>query len=141
MDTQVEPTRDDVLAVLTFSRRFDDDDFVAGEWVPAQRHEDGVLVLGFWLPSEDVAAWETALYERHIVLVFDWSAATWSRQMRRYFENPDLLERARLLTARKVLTTLSRANRFCEGYLAGAFEAGVPQAAMRRLEQLTERVG
>ncbi|HET6497644.1 MAG TPA: DUF6508 domain-containing protein [Coriobacteriia bacterium] len=128
-----EPTGDDLLAVCTFARRFEEPDFVAGGWVSPEPSEDGVALLGYWVPSEDVARWQAALYEHHIVLPFDWTAPSWRRQMRCYYEDPGLLQRARLLTIRKVLTSLVRADRFCEGTLAEAFERGVPQAAMRRL--------
>ena len=60
-----------------------------------------------------------------------------SRQMRHYAEDPSRLSRARLLTVCKVLTTLVRADRFCEGKLAEALERGVSQAAMRRLGEIS----
>lgn len=132
-----EPTRDDMLAVCTFARRFNDPDLVAGEWISSAQREDGVLQIGYWLPSEDVARWQTALYEHHIVLPFDWAESRWMRQMRRYSEDPGQLKRARLQTIRKVLTTLVRAERFCEGSLARTFQQGVPQAATRRLAALS----
>jgi len=57
--------------------------------------------------------------------------------MRHYAEDPSRLSRARLLTVCKVLTTLVRADRFCEGKLAEALERGVSQAAMRRLGEIS----
>lgn len=127
-----EPTREDLLAVLAYARRFDETDFVAGEWVSPETREGGALQVGYWRPSEDVARWQAALYEHQVVLKFDWTDPEWTRQMRRYAGDQSLLEGARLLTIRKVLTTLVRADRFCEGTFAQAFERGVPQAAMRR---------
>lgn len=132
-----EPTSADLLAVCTFARRFEEPDFVAGTWTPPSKGDDGVIQVGYWVASEDVAAWEQALYEHHVVIPFDWSEPAWARQMRRYYEDPDLLESADLATVRQVLTALVRAERFSEGTLAEAFEAGVPQAAMRRLQDLT----
>lgn len=133
------PTREDVSAVLTFSRSLLEPGFVAGEWVSPPSFEDGVLTLASWLPSEEASQWERALYEHHIILSFDWAESTWTRQMGRYYADPSLLERVSLLTIRKVLTTLLRADRFCEGYLADAFERGVPQSATMRLVQSAEK--
>jgi hypothetical protein len=135
------PSREDLLAVLAYARSFDEPDFVGGEWVSPPPDDDGVTMLGYWLPSGDVVRWQAALCEHHIVLPFDWTAASWRRQMRRYTVDSSLLEQVSLLTIRKVLTTLVRAERFCEGSLAGAIEHRVPQAAMRRLGELTERRG
>lgn len=132
-----EPTRDDLLGVCTFARRFSEPDFVAAEWVSPPPGEDGAFMIGYLVPSEDVERWVHALYEHHIVLPFDWTRPQWTQQMRRYAEDTSLLERARLLTIRKVVTTLVRGERFCEGSLAEAFERGVPQAAMRRLHVLS----
>lgn len=140
-EDETRPTRDDLLTVLTFARSLGEPDFVAGEWVSPPPDDDGVTMLGYWLPSGDVARWQAALYEHHLVLPFDWTAASWRRQMRRYTVDSSLLEQVSLLTIRKVLTTLVRAERFCEGSLAEAIELGVPQAAMRRLGELAERRG
>lgn len=131
------PTREDLLAVSTFARNFDVPGFVAGEWVYPVPGKEGVLQIGYWAPSEDVARWQAALYEHHIVQAFDWMEPEWTFQLRRYSRDPDLLDRATLLTVRKVLTTLVRAERFCEGSLAESFERGVPWAAMKRLGMLS----
>jgi hypothetical protein len=99
---------------------------------------DGAMVLGYWVPSEEVVRWQAALYENHIVLPFDWTEFEWTQKMRRFTEDPSRLLRACLLTVRKVLTALTRAERFCEGSLAEAFERGLPQAAMGRLNVLAQ---
>lgn len=128
-----EPTRRALAAVCAFALRFDESGFVAGKWISPEPLEDGVTPFPYWSASEDVAQWEAALYEHHIVWSFDWTEPDWTRQMRHYHADPNLLGRAPVLTVRKVLTTLVRADRFCEGTLARAFERGVPQAAMQRL--------
>lgn len=127
------PSGEDLLAVCTFARRFDEPDFVAGEWILPAPSEDGVTQIGYWRPSEDVVRWQAALYEHGIALPSGWTEPGWTQEMRRFMEDPSRLRCADLVTIRKVLTTLVRADRFCEGSLAGAFERGVPQAAMRRL--------
>lgn len=135
-----EPSQNDLPTVLTFARSFDEPGFVAGEWVFPETGEEGIAALGYWVPHEDVAQWQSALYEHHVLVSFDWTTPSWRRQMRLYEANPSLLHRARLLSVRKVLTTLLRAERFCEGSLGEAFDRGVPQAAMRRLGTIAERM-
>jgi len=134
------PTREDLRTVCELARRFDATDFVAGEWILPAPGENGVAMLGTWLPSADVARWQDALYEHHVVLTFDWTDSRWTRQMRRYYADPSALGQARLLTIRNVVTTLVRAERFCEGTLARAFDRGVPQAAMQRLRVVSTGV-
>lgn len=83
------PSREDLLAVLTFGRRFEDPDFVAGAWVSPARYNDGARMLGYWVPSEDVTQWQSAVYEHRIVLPFDWTDPQWTRRMRRYQQDVD----------------------------------------------------
>lgn len=135
-----EPAREDLLAVCTFARRFDDPGFVAGKWASLEPREDGMRMLECWVPSEAVARWQAGLYERNIVLPFDWMEPRWARRMGRYHEDPSLLDSAQLITIRRVLTTLVRAERFCDGTLGVAFERGVPQAAMRRMVDLIDAI-
>lgn len=130
------PTREGLLAVLTFARRFDAPDFVAGEWVAPGPGPDGVLQADYWVASQAVGAWEQALYMHSVVLPFDWTEPEWIREMRRNYADPSLLATTDLLRIRKVLTTLVRVERFREGSLAAAFERGVPQAAMMRLAEI-----
>lgn len=134
------PSREDLLAVCTFARRFAEPGFVAGEWVSPQPGEDGVLLAGYWCPSPDVAEWLSTLHERHIIVSFAWTEPGWIHQMQHFTEEPSLLEGADLTAIRKVLTTLARAQRFREGTIAQAFEGGVPQAATRRLRRIAERM-
>ena len=135
-----EPTREDLLAVCSFARRFEEPGFVAGEWLSPEPMSDGTIAIGYWAPSEDVASWVAALNEHHIVISFDWTDTSWGRQMRRYYADPTLLDRADLLTIRKVLTTLLRAERFSEGTLADAFDHGVAQTAMERLKEIATQI-
>lgn len=130
------PTRDDLLAVCQIARRFDEPNFVAGAWISPEPNEDCVPQISYWRPSEDVTRWE-ALYEHGVIVPFDWTEPGWAQEMRCLTEVPSRLRFADLLTVRKVLTTLVRVDRFCEGSLAGAFERGVLQAAMRRLGELS----
>ncbi len=131
------PYSEDLAAVAIFAGVFEHSDFVAGSWTHPAAGRDGVIQMSYWEPHPDVQRWHDALYRHGMVLPdFDWSAADWRDSMVGFQANPSLLESADLETVRKVLTTAVRADRFNEGYLGSLFEAGVAQAATRRLGAL-----
>ena len=51
-------------------------------------------------------------------------------------DDPTALEHATAVDLARVLTTYIRADRFCEGYLASAFEAGLIMRVVERAEVL-----
>jgi len=128
------PYSEDLAAVAAFAAVFEDSDFVAGLWTHPDPAADGVIRMSHWEPHADVQRWLDSLYRHGMVLPdFEWSAADWRDSMVGFQADPSLLESADLETVRKVLTTAARADRFNEGYLGSLFEAGVAQAATRRL--------
>jgi hypothetical protein len=131
-----EPTHDDLRAVAAFNQVFEHPDFVPGRWREDLTPE-GYARMGDWEPSDHVRMWAQALEEHNVLLPFDWTSPRWSRQMRRYREEPGALAHADLRSVRKVLTTIHRAERFSEGFTEAMFDAGVVQAALHRLHQLS----
>ncbi|MHB8868129.1 MAG: DUF6508 domain-containing protein [Thermoleophilia bacterium] len=128
------PYSEDLAAVAAFAAVFENADFVAGSWTHPAPGPDGVIQMSYWEPHADVQRWCDSLYRHGMLLPdFDWSAADWRDSMVGFQANPSLLESADLETVRKVLTAAARADRFNEGYLGSLFEAGVVQAATRRL--------
>lgn len=132
-----QPTPEGIRAVAAFAELFDAEGFEAGSWPPLEAAAGGVLSLAFWSPSRTVLDWHQAIYFHHIHLVFDWMTEEWREVMRGYETDPNALETAGLDTVRRVLTTISRASRFSEGYMAECFENGLAQAATRRLAELS----
>lgn len=131
------PSREDLLAVSAFADVFERPGFVAGAWRHPGPGPDGVAQMSYWEPEPEVQRWHDALYGRGIVLRdHEWDSALQREEMARYEAHPAALEEADLDTVRRVLTTISRADRFNEGYLGSMFEAGVAQGATRRLASL-----
>ena len=67
------------------------------------------------------------------IFVFDWMS--WTDDARRIVETDDL-ERADLVTLRKLLTLLVRRDRFVEGTLAEASETGLFVRILHRLQAI-----
>ncbi|MHB1343237.1 MAG: DUF6508 domain-containing protein [Thermoleophilia bacterium] len=131
------PSREDMRVVAAFSEVFSRPGFVAGSWIHPESEPDGTVQISHWEPALDVQRWHDALY-RHglVVLGHEWSAADRREEMARFQADPSALASADLDTIRRVLTTMARADRFTEGFLDSMFEAGVAQAATRRLAAL-----
>ncbi len=132
------PTVADLQAVAAFTDIFESDGFIAGEWVSGETADDGVVTLGFWSASGAVHDWHEAIYKNNVHLVFDWMTQEWREVMRGFESDPSTLASADLETIRKVLTTISRADRFNEGYMGDCFDSGLAQAATRRLAELSQ---
>lgn len=130
----VGPYSDDLAAVASFSAIFERPGFEAGSWVHPKPAADGAIQMSYWQPHPDVQRWHDSLYAHGLVLPdFDWAAEDWRGAMAGFQADPSALAAADLETVRKILTTAARADRFNEGYLGSLFEAGVAQAATRRL--------
>ncbi|MDH4140645.1 MAG: DUF6508 domain-containing protein [Coriobacteriia bacterium] len=130
------PSREGLLAVCAAFPKGDQADY--GRWIPSRETEKGTLTWPWWMPSDEILLWHNTLYAQRVIVQFDWMASAWAERMRSFEADPDLLDAQDLDTVLKVLTTVSRANRFDEGYLGKMLESGLLHAAMRRLETLAE---
>ncbi|HET6386014.1 MAG TPA: DUF6508 domain-containing protein [Armatimonadota bacterium] len=119
---------DQVDAVLAFLPLFDVERPVFGAMVSNPGE------FPHFNASENVERFVRALYDEGFILSFDW--AKWRDESRRFLEEPGALETADLDILRKLFTTIVRADRFCEGYLAGELENGHVTAILRRLKQI-----
>lgn len=132
------PNRSDLLAVAALAAAFDAPGFVAGEWKGGDLSEDGSNQMPYWLPSREVAGWEAALYEHHII---DSDSCYLDEDnvqfVARALENPSLVTGLDLPALRRLLTFLARAEQHSRGgWYERAFESGMAQAATRRLGEL-----
>ncbi|MHB0979942.1 MAG: DUF6508 domain-containing protein [Thermoleophilia bacterium] len=131
------PSREGMRAVAALSEVFSRPGFVAGSWIHPEPEPDGTVQMSHWEPGRDVQHWHDSLYRHGLVMPdLEWSAADRREEMARFQADPSALASADLDTIRKVLTTIARADRFTEGFLGSMFEAGVAQAATRRLAAL-----
>lgn len=119
-------------ALLRFLPGFEAAGVRHGEW----RCEDGVMP--FLVTSVAVSEFIEALYEYGWVEPFDWGA--WQDTAARYVESPDMVAQADVDTIRKLLTTHTRNDRFCEGHLVDMIECGHIAACLRRLRELRPTV-
>ena len=129
---------EDLRAVASFDDRFKALGFVSGERVESTTREDGVIVLGWWRPSETVVRWNEALYDHKIIDPdSDYLDGSNVDLVNRTIKDPSLVDCMDLPTLRHVLTFLARAERHTAGgWFESAFESGMAQAATRRLGEL-----
>lgn len=137
------PSNEDLESFAAFTEQFDDPDFNAGEWIPPEPREDDVVVIGWWSASEVLCAWEHALYDRNIIDAdSDYLSESNVAFVNESIADPSILLTATLPTLRRALTFLARAERHTGGgWFEQAFEAGMAQAATRRLQQLADGHG
>jgi hypothetical protein len=88
--------------------------------------------------SHEVDEFIDTLYKQDMIIPFDWR--NWREEAQHYQTDPEALERADLLTLRKLLTVHIRTDRFAEGHLASVFESGHITAILHRLKQVREEV-
>lgn len=136
MTTFPNPTPADIAAVIAAFEPLRAADAPIGEWAGGADAETGVIQMPWFDYSETVFAWERALYEHQIIC--EYGEPGWMERFGAFCGDPSLLASVDLTVIRKVLTTIVRGERFCEGHVQAMFKAGLVQAAMARLEQLNE---
>ena len=119
----------------SFIERFEKLDEPLSKLHPEEVLEDGVTHLPFFVHSPDVKDFISGLYERGLIIRFDWGA--WEPK-RNYFEKPELLANAPLIDCLKLLTSHVRADRFVEGHLASVLEDGHITDILRRMREIRE---
>jgi hypothetical protein len=120
-------------ALLPFLDRFEAVGFSAGSW----KMPEGQFP---WFDfNEVVMDFHQALYDNGWVTpAFDWTE--WQESAKKFVDSPKKIEKADATTIQKLLTTHSRADRFCEGHLASMFENGHIVALLRRLKAIREKM-
>lgn len=120
-------------ALLPFLERFEAVGFSAGTWTMP---EGQIPWFDF---NESVMEFHQALYDNGWVTpAFDWTE--WQASAEEFVNSPKKIEKADATTIQKLLTTHSRADRFCEGHLASMFENGHIVALLRRLKAIREKM-
>jgi len=129
------PTVEDFDAVLKFKPILDRllPDEVC-RWEGGERSESGSIILPSAVYAEEVHDFTQALYDHRFIQPYDWGS--WQEEAVRYFEQPQLVAQADLMTCIKLLTLHVRKERFCEGHLDGMITSGHITAILKRLEIL-----
>lgn len=94
--------------------------------------------LPFYDYSEEVMDFYKVLYNENMIRMFNWNK--WSGEARRYFDNPELISSADLLTLQKLFTTIIRADRFCEGLIADKIDDKTFLKLLMRLKEIRDEL-
>jgi hypothetical protein len=112
-----------------------------GAWSETRKQPDGSLAMGIWHDSPLAAKFvERAYAQGWVIADFDWGA--WD-EGREALNSPGWREWIAAASAddlARVLTALLRSERFCEGSLASAFDAGVLAAVLRRMHAILDEL-
>jgi hypothetical protein len=118
-----------VEALVAYLPHFEAPDFSAGAW---HRGPHAIPVYNY---SPSVQHFLQTLDQLDIIQPFDWGA--WAHKACDLIEGKGIDE-ADQVTLHKLLIAHIRADRFIEGQLASAFQAGHITAILRRLRDLQE---
>jgi hypothetical protein len=125
---------DDLAAALRRIARhlpaFEAPGFTFGSWEPSRKREDGVIVLGWYVPGPEAEAFLADL--GGWITPFDWMTWSSSPAGKALLGQPDAVASASVEDLRCLLTVFVRGERFGEGTLENAFNAGMLTAIMRR---------
>ena len=125
---------DDLVGALRRLARhlpvFEAPGFEFGSWVPSKKGEDGVTVLGWYVPGPGAEAFLADL--GGWVTPFDWMMWASSPAGQALLGHPDAVASTSVEDLRRLLTVYVRGERFGEGTLENAFNSGMLTAIVRR---------
>ncbi len=127
--------RERLAALAGFRTVFERDGFQFAAQVPDERDGD-LITLGWTSLGVEAGRFYQMVYDYGWVCRLDWSAWRDTEAGGRLMHDPDAMAQATEDDLARVLTTCVRADRFCEGYLADAFDTGLIGRAVLRAEQL-----
>ena len=118
---------------VSFVDRFEDPTEKFATLHEMEKQPNGVMTFPWYEYSPVVGEFIKGLYDRKLILEFDWGK--WKRG-EQLFANPGLIDHATDTDCLKLITMCDRQNRTYEGFLAKAFENGVITACLKRLRDL-----
>ena len=129
--------REQLLALAGFLAAFEKPGFEFGRWRKSEEIEPGVITMPQFEAGETALKFVNMAYEQEWVRSnFDWPAWSSSREAIRLRDDPKALAAASPEQLAKMLTVLIRQDRFVEGALNSAFEAGLLTGIARRAAAL-----
>jgi hypothetical protein len=129
----------DIEAILTFLPKLEEL-LPANIWkkeTESSVEGDEVVASEYRQYNSVVVAFEEALYRHGFIRDFDWPK--WMPDAQRIFDNPALLQRARMSTCVRLLTLHVRNERFCDGHLGAMLDAGHITEILRRMSYLASQ--
>ena len=127
--------RERLAALAGFRTTFEREGFQFATSVPPER-DGNLTTLGWTELGVEAERFYKMLYDYGWVRRLDWMAWRDTEVGRRLMQDADAMAQATEDDLAWVLTTCVRADRFCEGYLADAFEAGLIGRVVLRAGQL-----
>ncbi len=98
--------------------------------------EDGVMILPHEHPHEIVDQFQYIAYDMPIIIDFDWGSWEEGRIIARDKKNN--FETVDIPTKFKLITAITRSDRFCEGALVNAFKSGLILKILKSIEKQIE---
>lgn len=114
-------------AVLRFLPMVESPEFTAGEWITKPGE------MPWFVESDTVREFYKMLHHQRILIGFDYTS--WLKETG-FVEHPEKIQNTSVGDLRKLLTSIVRGDRFCEGLLGGEFRNGNIPAILRRLKEL-----
>ena len=127
--------RERLAALAGFRTAFEQDGFQFATSVPPER-DGNLTTLGWTTLGDEAGRFYKMAYDYGWIRRLDWMAWRDTEAGRRLMHEADAMAQATEDDLALVLTTCVRADRFCEGYLADAFDAGLIGRVVLRAGQL-----
>jgi hypothetical protein len=124
-----------------FADVFAADGFRFAEMRGGNETEPGVFQMPWSELGEQAMAFHQLCYDDGWVVPFDWGSWKDTPEAIGLRDEPDTLSKATPEQLSKLLTTLVRQERFCEGSLQDAFETGLLTGIVKRAKALSEETG
>jgi hypothetical protein len=128
-------TREGIRKILEFLPQFQDKSFIAGQWHSSRKIGKNTSSFPYFEYSDLVSKFIQTLYDEGLIYHFDWSSWNYGIKLT---QNHNLLQKANLLTLRKLITAHIRRERFCEGHLASAFQSGLVIRVLERIQRIAD---
>lgn len=130
-------TAEGIKKILEFLPKFQDAKFKPGKWHSSKQIDENTLTFPYYEYSTSVSKFLQTLYAEGFIYPFDWGSWDYGVKLSR---NPELVQKANLLTLRKLMTAHVRQDRFCEGHLASVFKNGLVVCLLERLKEIYSNI-
>ncbi len=112
-------------------------DFQFAHWIGPEPTRPGVISMPYCSLSDVASSFVSMLYEYGwINPKLDWPRWAGTEEALSLRDRPEAIGRANAMQLSKLLTTIVRNDRFCEGALAAAYDSGLIIAVLRRAAML-----
>ena len=135
---QVPVTKENINKILEFLPYFEDNSNYFFEFIKKQEDKLGIYHFPYYKPSPQILDFIYTLKMENFLLPYDWEKDM--PHILRFINGKRSIAEANLSDIRKIFTTLSVGEKFCEGYLANAVNRGIVLDALKRLEEIMQDI-